>query len=180
MSTSHACPPVASIACLLLMNHQFRDVIYNIRLRAAPKTPRQPQRPQSLADSACFLASPSSPKSYRINHLQTSQKWTGVYGCRSRFGTGSSAQVSLGPNFSSIPVLGVPLPQLLASVYNYYDESNPPLGHRVSTKLGWITRKLGRTASNVRCGTTIPGTETTRSGNATPLGDDFTPFGLER
>ncbi|HEY1925300.1 MAG TPA: hypothetical protein VGG58_08605 [Candidatus Acidoferrum sp.] len=76
--------------------------------------------------------------------------------------------------------MGVPLPQLLASVYNYYYESTPPLGPRGSTKLGWITRKHGRTASNVRCGMTIPGTETTRSGNATPLGDDFTPFGRER
>jgi hypothetical protein len=98
--------------------------------------------------------------------------------CSSRFATGWSAQLSRGPNFSSIPVLGVPLPQLLASVYNYCYESTPPLGHRGSTKLGWITGKLGRTASS--CGTTVPGTETTRSGNATPLGDDFTPFGRER
>ena len=84
------------------------------------------------------------------------------------------------PSFRPVSVLGVPLPQLLASVYNCYCESSPPLGHRGSKKFGHKIWQVVRDVTQLGGGT-LYNSESMQVGcDTTPFGCESMPFGRER
>lgn len=99
-----------------------------------PRKPHpQPPRSQHLPDSASNLASPILLSLVQSVTSRLSQKLTGVHPLSSHFGTHPRDRSAASPDFSPSSVLGVPLPQPVASVYNPSYESSPPLSHRGST-----------------------------------------------